>query len=198
MSDSFLPKGTKIPSTSNYFKLQQGENTFRILAPAVAGFEYFNDQKKPVRIAKEPMGLPKDIGYDKDGKPNAVRYFWAFPIWNYNAERIQIAEFTQRTILTPIEGYINNGKWGDPRGYDITINKKGSTMADTEYTVMPNPKEAVNPKIEEAFKARPIDLTVWFNGGDPFSPDKNARQENGMPVGVDFPTEDIKPEDIPF
>lgn len=201
MSDTFLPKGTKIPSTNNYLKLQQGENTFRVLAPAVIGFEYFNDKNKPIRLAQEPVGLPNDIGY-KDGKPNAVRYFWAFPIWNYNDERVQIAEFTQKTIMVPLEAYYNNSKWGDLRDYDITITKKGSTMSDTEYAVMANPKEKIDQKIIDMFTAKKIDLKAWFDGADPFNSDgkstANVRQANGMPVGVEYPKEEINPNDIPF
>lgn len=195
--EPFIPKGTKIPSTSNYLKLAAGENTFRILSSAVIGYEYFNDKKRPIRSRKEPMGLPKDIGY-KDGRPNPIRYFWAFVIWNYNDERIQIAEFTQQTILVPLEALYNNGKWGDPQAYDITIKKNGSTMQDTEYSVVPNPKEAIKSEILENYKAKKINLEALFTNEDPFASESRIVQSNGLPQGVKVDENDIDPDSIPF
>ena len=89
---NFIPTGTKIPSTSNYLKLKEGENTLRALSPAIIGWEYFNADKKPVRSKTEPVGMPEDIGY-KDGKPNSIKYFWAFVVWNYQEERVQYRAF---------------------------------------------------------------------------------------------------------
>lgn len=183
----------KIPSMSNYLKLSEGDTTFRILSPVITGFEYWNTEKRPIRLKAEPIGIPSDLGQN-EGKPNPIRYFWAFVVWNYKEERVQIAEFTQKTILVPIEALWNNGKWGDPMNYDITITKKGTTLNDTEYSVVPNPKEKVDPKIQEAYKNRPIDLEALYRGEDPFAGETKMKPAISP---QDYPPS-INSSDIPF
>ena len=200
---SFLPKGTKIPSTSNYLsKIPVGETTFRALAPAITGYEYFNTENKPVRSKDGWDEMPEDIG-SKDGKLNQIKYFWAFPIYNHDEERIQIAQFSQKTILTPLEALINNGRWGNPMDYDITIKRTGTTMNDTEYSVVPNPKEKVSDEILKKFHARNLDINLLYEGIDPFNvaPSKGRTvQASGLPEGVEAPSkeEEELANSIPF
>lgn len=193
---SFLPKGTKIPTTSNYLKLGEGETTFRVLSPAITGFEYWSADKRPIRLKKEPQGVPSDIGRT-EGKTNPIRYFWAFCVYNYNEERVQIAEFTQKTILMAIEALCNNGKWGDPMSYDITINRKGSNM-DTEYHVVPNPKEKIADKIIEAYKAKNINLEALYEGADPFTTEGKINTMSPAFTAENYPENRIESGDIPF
>lgn len=165
--DNFFPsENYKIPVMSNYLnKFPQGETSFRILTPAIVGYEYFRADNKPVRSREQFDGIPSDI---KEG--SQVRHFWAFVIWNYEAKRIQILEITQKTIMTPLKALIDNPKWGNPVGkYDITITRKGSTMNDTEYAVMPNPATDTLAEITEAFDKAAIVLDVLFEGKDPFA-----------------------------
>ena len=165
MSDEFFPEeGYKIPTTSNYLnKLPEGETVFRVLSPAIVGYEYFNKENKPVRSRVPFDETPADL--KKDG---VIKHFWAFVIWNYGAERIQIYEITQKTIQTPIKALIDNPKWGKPFGYDISITRKGTTMNDTEFAVMPNPHTEVAPEIKEAFEKAKVNLEALYDGEDPF------------------------------
>lgn len=166
-NNEFIPSDYKIPTTSNYMKLTEGEHTFRVLSSAIVGYEYFNSDNKPVR-SKEPFEeAPSDM---KSG--GRINPFWAFLIWNYDAKRIQIMEITQKTIMMPLQALIKNPKWGNPRGYDITITRKGSGMQDTEYAVVPNPHTALDASIAEQFKKSTIDLELLCVGGDPFNPNK--------------------------
>ena len=48
----FLPENYKSPE-GNYMKLQDGENTFRVLSSAIVGWEYWNRDNKPVRSEKD-------------------------------------------------------------------------------------------------------------------------------------------------
>lgn len=195
-----MSKAPKIPSTSNYLKLQQGENTFRVLGDVITGYEYFNNKGKPVRSVNEPEGIPEDIG-EKEGKLNPIKYFWAMVVWNYKEERIQIAEFTQKkTILNPLEAYWNKSNWGELTQYDITITKKGSTINDTEYAVMANPKEKLDKKIEDAYKAKPINLDALYTGDDPFSSKAPAVPKGTIktPSGIEYPEDAPNPDDVPF
>lgn len=164
MSDEFFPQSDyKIPVTSDYLnKFPQGDTTFRVLSSAVVGYEYFNQDNKPVR-SKEPFESTPDIKKDA-----TVRHFWSFVIWNYEAERVQIMEITQKSIMTAIKALVDNKKWNSPLGYDITVTRKGSTMNDTEYSVVPSPHTEVSDAIKAAYAARPVNLEALFTGEDPF------------------------------
>lgn len=165
MDNSFLPDSYRIPTTSNYLKLTEGEHNFRVLSSAIVGYEYFNIQNKPVR-SKEPFDeMPTDI---KEG--GRINPFWAFLVWNYDDKRIQVLEITQKTIMMPFKSLVDNAKWGSPKGYDITITRKGTGMQDTEYALVPNPHTPLDPTIAETFNKAKIDLELLFVGGDPFKP----------------------------
>ena len=156
----FLPEGYKEPE-GNYMKFQSGENVFRVLASAVTGYEYWNTDKKCIRSKKMWDITPNDVGRDDKGKIKPIKHFWVFPVWNYNAEKVQILEVTQKSIMSSMKAYVNNEKWGDPKGYDFTVTKTGSGL-DTEYVVIANPHSeapAVNFN---------INLEALFEGNDPF------------------------------
>lgn len=209
MSD-FLPQGYKIPSTANYMKWVKGENKFRILSNAIVGFEYWTKEKKPVRLHDLPEGIPADIGYSKDEdgnlKPNPVRAFWAFLVWNYTDERVQILEITQSTIMTAIQAYVQNKKWGNPSGYDITVTKEGEKMNEVVYTVTVDPHSPLDPQVKEEWDRRKgaIRIEALFDGADPFAPiaqQEHAPQSDGKKVqglSVEYPDDKINPDDIPF
>lgn len=164
---SFLPTGYEVPqSPSNYMKLQEGENNFRVLSSAIVGFEYWNAENKPVRLQSAPEVLPSDIRMDK-GVPSKVKPFWAFVVWNYETKQIQILELTQKSIMNAIKSVVDNKKWGNPQGYDITITKTGEGL-DTEYSTMPNPHSELEQGIKDAFTAKPCSLNALFEGLDPF------------------------------
>ena len=160
---SFLPENYKVPTSSNYLKLTEGEHTFRVLSSAIVGWEYFTKENKPVRSQDPFEELPDDI---KDG--GKVNPFWAFIIWNYDESKIQIMEITQKTIMFPIKSLVDNPKWGNPQEYDITITRKGTGMLDTEYSVMPNPHSNVDENILTQLERTKIDLTALYRGDDPF------------------------------
>lgn len=167
-SDFFPSSDYRIPETSNYMKLTEGEHTFRALSSAIVGYEYFTNDNKPIR-SKEPFDeTPNDI--KKGGR---VNHFWAFVVWNYEAKRLQILEITQKTIQSAIQALVKNPKWGNPKAYDITITRKGTGQMDTEYSVMPNPHSEIAPEVTEKYKNAKVDLNALFEGLDPFSVDKN-------------------------
>jgi hypothetical protein len=164
---TFLPQNERAPE-GNYMKFIDGENTFRVLSSAVTGFEYWTKDDQPVRVKTEPVTLPADIQY-KDGKPTKPKYFWAFVVWNYRAEKKQILNVTQAGIQNDIRALVENKKWGDPKGYDITVNRSGKGF-DTEYQVVPNPHSTltVDPTVDH------INLEALFTGNDPFAPNFKA------------------------
>lgn len=164
--NTFLPTDYKVPTSSNYLKLSEGEHTFRVLSSAIVGYEYFNTENKPVRSREAFEEVPQDL---KEG--GRINPFWAFVIYNYDEKRIQILEITQKTIMLPMKALVDNKKWGNPKLYDITITRKGTGMQDTEYAVMPNPHTEIAPDIASAFMAKKVNLDALFTGQDPFSND---------------------------
>jgi len=188
-TDDFLPQGYEVPkSDSSYLKLVGGDNKFRILSKPIIGWVDWKD-KKPYRF---PM----------DKKPAApfsptqdIRHFWAFVVWDYTAKRISIFELTIKGIQNAIAGLQANPDWGSPLNYDITINKVGTTMADTKYTTVPSPPKPVHAKIAELYAETPIKLEALFDGKDPFDVNKPAPDTNhsspaeitSAPDGDDLP-----------
>lgn len=168
MNNNFFPsEDYKMPVTSNYLKLTEGDHTFRALSSAVVGWEYFNKDNKPIRSRTVFEEMPSDL--KKDGR---INHFWAFIVWNYDENRIQILELTQKTIMGPMQALIKNPKWGNPKGYDITITRKGTTMQDTDYAVVPNPHTPITDDIQKAFEKSKVNLEALFEGIDPFTIDK--------------------------
>jgi len=166
---SFLPDNYERPATSggNYAKLEDGANRFRILSNAIVGWLYWNSDNKPVRLREKPETLPEDIRME-NGKPDKIKHFWAFSVWNYKDNRLQILELTQASIQGPIEDLVVSADWGDPKEYDLTITKKGQKL-DTEYSVQPSPHKAVPEEAHKAYREARINLEALFDGGDPFS-----------------------------
>lgn len=134
----FLPEGYEPPATGagHYTKLQPGANKLRILSSAVVGYLYWTVDKKPVRLHDYPKVAPANMRQEENDR---IKHFWAFKVWNYATGQLEIMELTQATIQGQIQGLVGSDDWGDPRDYDITINKKGSGK-ETEYSALPSPK----------------------------------------------------------
>lgn len=185
---NFLPKGYKAPETGNYMKLQQGKNKFRILSEAIVGTEIWEEDsdgnKKPVRFRPDDS-IPVDK-YDTGD----ARHFWAFVVYNRNADKIQILEITQKTIQRALKALAEDEDWGNPQNYDITITRKGEGM-DTEYTVMPGQKSEISDEIKKEYKEADINLEALFDGEDPFASSKSE-----VVTGKD--EEDVDIDDIPL
>lgn len=160
MNNDFLPEGYEAPQTGgNYMKLQDGENKIRILSKPIVGWLDWKD-KKPYRF---PMKAKPEKPLDK----NPIKHFWAFIVWNYNAQAIQILEITQQTIQTAIANLNKDEDWGPPFDYDLKINKKGKDL-QTEYSVTPGQKKPIAPEIQKAALEKPCYLEALFSDADPW------------------------------
>ena len=161
---TFLPPEAKEPkSKSNYtMPLSEGSHKIRVLSSAIVGYEGWSEvdgKKTPIRykVGSEPATDPL-------GK--APKYFWAFVVWNYEQERHQIMEVTQKSIRSGINAFVGNEAWGNPKGYDMVITRTGMKLEDTEYAVV------ANPHTEYAGLDAKVDLDVWFKGDDPFKTER--------------------------
>lgn len=102
-SNAFLPETYEPPaSNSLYMKLKEGENNFRILSSPTFGWEYWKNNggaKKPVRLqySEENARLAsQEAKKNSDPKDQKAKHFWAMVVWNYETERVEILEITQR------------------------------------------------------------------------------------------------------
>jgi hypothetical protein len=160
IENDFLPQDYEAPAGSaNYMKMKDGENKVRILSKPIIGWLDWKE-KKPYRFRmnakpEKPMG----------DKP--IKHFWAFLVWNYEAETVQILEITQASIQKAIQDYSKNDEWGAPFFYDIKIIRKGKDL-DTEYSIMPSPKKDLADEIKKAALEKPAYLDALFDGADPW------------------------------
>jgi len=160
---TFLPDDYTVPSAANgYMKLKQGENKFRVLSSAILGVEFWTNDNKPVRFRQEEKCEMKPE------YKNGPKHFWAFCVWNYQEEQVQVFEITQKTIMNIISGLARNAKWGSPFDYDLVINREGENL-ETVYTVTPDPKEKLDPEIQKQYDSMTINLEALYDGDDPFA-----------------------------
>lgn len=171
----FLDTDYKVPSgNSNYMKLLDGVNTFRILSSAIVGYEYWNVENKPVRQKEKFSLIPEDIKIEKDGS-FSIKHFWAFVVWDYADKAIKVLEVTQSTVQRAMKIKIDNRK-GDAKGYDFIITREGSGLG-TEYDVDVTEAAPIDPQIVADYEAKHIDLEELYTGGDPFMAKKTLTKE---------------------
>lgn len=178
---NFLPNNYEIPSNSGrYMKLVKGENRFRILDSPIIGNEYWNLEGKPVRLRPGDTVVPDAIRPNKDGSPASLKHFWAMPVWSYTDKSVMVLELVQKGILKSIKELAEDDDWGNPRNYDLVVNRDGEGL-ETEYSVKPKPAKDLDDDIKIAFanvvKAG-FDLNELFINGDPFAPNTITEKTN--------------------
>lgn len=165
---TFLPEDYELPSSNgDYMKLEQGENKFRILSDSVIGYEvwYKKEDSRAVErfrtdFLKEAKAFANQVGEKK------ISHFWAFRVWNYNEKKIQIYTVTQKTIQESILASYYEEAFGDPKGYDIKINREGEGK-NTKYQVQSLPPSPISEDIEKANLEFELDVeTEMFGEGD--------------------------------
>ncbi len=170
----FLPKDYEMPETErHYMELEEGANSFRVLSPAIVGYEWWvengEDGRKPVRV-RTASEVPEAVTNATDNRQKA-RHFWAFTVYNYHTQTIQVLELKQQTVMRAIDALVRNPKWGSPLAYDLTIEKvkTGSKDWDVEYNVIPEPPSKLDAGIVELARQVPVRLEALYDGQDPFS-----------------------------
>ena len=175
---SFLPKDYKAPkSDSNYMRFEEGENKFRILSDAIVGWEGWKTEDDGT---KRPIRIPADetLNVDDVDEEDKIKHFWAFVVWNYAQEKIQILEVTQRGIQKSLNALERSKDWGDIKTFDILVTRSGKTMQDTEYSTNPVPPKPIDREIVKKYEEMQIDLNALFKGDDPFAKDEKKKQDN--------------------
>jgi len=173
----FLPDDYQIPvEAGNYMKFKDDENIFRVLSSPILGYEYWIDtedgKRQPIRKT-----MTEIIDISKVPDPSEIKHFWALVVYNYKASynsvkkeyigKVQILEITQKSIQKTMRALAGNPKWGNPRDYDLVVSKTGQKL-ETRYTVTPDPKAPLDPKIKKQYESMTINLEALFEGLDPF------------------------------
>ena len=182
--NDFLPDGYETPEIpSNYMELEEGQNNFRILSHAIVGYKWWivngEGNRKPIRV-RTADEVPEEVRNATDNQAKA-KHFWAFTVFNYKTKSVQVLELKQQTIMRAIEVLVTNPKWGNPRNYDLNIEKvkTGNRDWDVEYSVIPEPPTPLDPGIVELAKSIPVRLEALFTGEDPFA----VTNEDTVPAG---------------
>lgn len=162
---NWLPAGYKVPKpVSDYLKLVDGANKFRIMSAPLMGYEYWNGQGKPVRSAEAFEEIPADIRLDqKTGEPEKIKHFWAFIVWSYEAKRLQVLEITQYSIQQQVQAYVSNPDWGSPTDYDLTISRSKES-GFVKYNVQTSPPKPAPVEALKAMETSKIDLKKLLEG----------------------------------
>ena len=169
-NEKFLPDDYEPPKgESRYMKFTEGANKFRVLSTPIIGWEDWKD-KKPHRytINNKP---------EKPFGKNPIKHFWAFVVWNYQTEAINILEITQMGIMNTIRALSRSENWGSPFGYDIVVERKGKDL-ETEYTVTPDPPSEIDDIIKKSYRDMKINLDALFSGDDPFGETTTVTEDN--------------------
>ena len=159
---SLYPQGYKPQEkTSDYMKLEEGDNRFRILGVPIIGYEFWweEDGRKVKRVKTFQEAVADVNGGD-------AKEFNAFPVWNYDKQAVQLLNLTQVTIKDAIYVLDTDKDWGDATKYDIVIKRAGKGL-DTEYNIVPKPHKPMDNTIVEAFKAVKIVSEEYFQNGHP-------------------------------
>jgi len=178
---NFFEKGHEIPEKRNQFmKLEYGKNRLRFVGNPVSGFIFFgkvvredgSETSKPFRkreadgeFSIEEM-INRNVRMNKDGEMESQKYFIASLVYNYQKEKLQVLEITQKSILKALKSYIESEEYGHPSGYDLTVEKKGEGL-NTEYTVVVSPPKPLSHEIETALEEVSCDLDKIFDGEYP-------------------------------
>ena len=176
---AFLPSNIKAPTeggggSGNYMRFGQGKNTFRIIGSSddkpTPGFIHGTigwttdeeGKRKPIRWPQDA-----DAPMKFEDKP---RNFYAFVVYNYDEQKVQILELTQTKLQAELLQLANDEDWGDCRKYDITVVRNGEGL-ETTYSMNPKPIKKMDEDIKAICKAelKRINLPALFEGEDPFA-----------------------------
>ncbi len=146
----------------SYTKLQDWDTKIRILTSPIIWYVYFTVDNKPKR-SKTMFKSTNDIKQDWK-----VKEFRAFVVWNYDEEKVQIMEVTQNTIKDQIYALAKDEDFGDPKNYDLKINRSWKDL-ETRYQVKALAQKPFTN--EEAIKeSRSVNLEALYEWEDPFKP----------------------------
>lgn len=170
MSD-FIPQDFTPPkSPSRYTKIAKDSSVkLRIVSSPTFAWEYFTADNKPCRVPfdrenpNDKPTAPVIPGRDK----NETKFIWILTVWNYNTEQVELYSIAQRKIQNDLLSLSRDPDFGNPKEYDIKIERKGDKLLTT-YTVLPLARAPLPKNILDIIEANPVNHAALFENGDPF------------------------------
>ena len=165
-TNDFLPQGYEAPKATagGYLKFKNASTKFRIVSSPIIGYEGWSNDNKPVRFKEQPKAESLKMLRD-----NKAKHFWALIVWSYADEQVMILQITQSSIIEGITALAKDEAWGNPKEYDITVNKTGQGM-ETKYTVVPAPPRPLAEDVIATITedSANINLEALFTNDNPF------------------------------
>jgi len=193
LSDRAREEGSKSSnSTDNYLnpsKLEDGDSVrFCLLQEnPIDFFEVWGSltedptKSRPYRFEGDPtpediseaMGTEATRRLNFDGTaPDPAKLAIAIAIYNYDAGRVQVLQFSQKTLITQLDQIAQMEDYRDDLlAFDFSLSRTG-VKKDTKYSLIcvPQRKNAKQEKDEawEQVKADGFDIYRLIDGTDPF------------------------------
>jgi len=187
-----LPKDFEVeqsgPGKYLVSKIKSGDKVkFRMLTDFITGKSVWGDPKQEGKrvCTRKRIGEKLEvgcIGINKfSGNPESIKQFIAAIVWNYATEQVEIFETDKSTIIEQIFDIEADDDWGDSKGFDLSISKKGEAM-ETTYSLLPSNKSVF--KCSEDFKH--VNIEALYTGDDPFAKkDVEDGEQDNNEVDVD-------------
>lgn len=180
-TNGFLPENYELPkgNSGKYTKFENGTTRIRILSSCLVGWEYFDTEKK---VHRQKTRFEKTPWIEEW---RSQKEFWAFVVWNYNTENIEICQLTQKWLKEAILNYCKDSDWWDPKNrYDLKITRTWEKL-DTSYQVNPWIPSATEEFILEEFKNTNIVLEALFEWKNPFDYKVESDEFNDEKYGIE-------------
>lgn len=195
---SFLPEGTTVEQPSGQFlKLEEGTHRFRALDSAITGVVYWKETEEDGAIKRKPYRVRagEDIPVGDIDPDNTPKKFWAFPVYNFDVNKIQTLELTQKTLMKDLLKYTQDEDFGNPQDYDCVITRTGKGM-DTEYSLIAKPPKPLDAKIvlefKELKKSGRYNIERLYDGGYPIEDIKTSPKANSNGETAELDLSDIQ------
>lgn len=165
---NYTPPESGSEGGGKYTKIKENEPVkLRILSEAITGYVYWTTENKPVRSELHFSSTPN---IREDSKP---KHFWAFKIWNYSTEQIEIWEISQASIRDALWAYWKDDEYGDLRGFPLKITRTGKGL-ETKYQVIAGQIKPLDEAIAIASANTLVNLHALYDGSNPFYSDSNT------------------------
>ena len=154
---------------------------------SLAGFEAWvssrdGSKRMPLRFGQDPTRSDLEARAADEGAvvdaDTVAKPFYAFAVYNYEAEAVQVFQFSQVSLAGPIIDALSDEEVeAEPHLYDFVLSatSTGPEKRDKRYSVLPVPgrrRKADADKVVaaawEAVVEKGFDLSVLLSGGDPF------------------------------
>ena len=140
------------------------------------------NKSRPYRFTDDPT--PEDIEEAMAGEatrrlnfdgtaPDPAKLALAIPVYNYDAEAVQVLQFSQKTLITQLDQISQMDDYKDDLlEWDFVLSREG-VKKHTTYSLRTAPKKKGAQKDKEAawseVQEAGFDITRLIDGTDPFS-----------------------------